>query len=161
MKTAIYPGTFDPITLGHLDVIERASKMFDKLVVAVTTSPEKKTLFSLKERLDMVRACTKGIKGVEVIHFDSLLVDFAKEKGASIIVRGLREVSDFENEFKFATVNRKLNPNIDTVLIVTGEKYFYLSSGLVREIAGYNGSLKDMVPKAVQTKLQEKFKARR
>jgi pantetheine-phosphate adenylyltransferase len=133
--------------------------MFDKLIVAVTTHPEKKPLFSLKERLDMVKAGTKGMKGIEVMHFDSLLVDFARERGATIIVRGLREVSDFENEFKLATVNRKLNQNIDTVLIVTGEKYYYLSSGLVREIAGYGGNLKEMVPKQAEENLRKKFKA--
>jgi pantetheine-phosphate adenylyltransferase len=157
-KTAIYPGTFDPVTFGHLDVIERASKLFEKVIVAVSTHPEKKPLFSIEERKKLIKESVKGIKNLEVAEFDSLLIDFAKKKKAVVIIRGLRELSDFETEFQRATINRKLAPEIETVFVITNPKYFYLSSSIVKEIASFGGKIDCFVPKQVQKELLEKFK---
>ncbi len=158
MRKAVYPGTFDPITYGHLDVIKRGLNIFDELVVGVTTNPNKKNLFSLDERIMLVEETVKGLKNITVKSFDGLLVDFAKKENASIILRGLREVSDFEGEFQEATVNRKFNPKIETVFVMTSEKYFYLSSSLVKELASLGGSIEEFAPKVVEEKLREKLK---
>jgi len=157
-KIAVYPGTFDPVTLGHLDVLRRASKAFDKIIVAVTTNPGKKTLFSLEERVAILKESTKEMPFVEVESFSGLLVGYLKEKGASIILRGLREMSDFEFEFQQASMNRKLSKNVDTFFVMTSEKYYYVSSSIVREIASLGGNIDCFVPKAAEIALREKFK---
>ena len=149
MKTAIYPGTFDPVTNGHLDVIKRAQKFFDKVIVAVIANPEKNARFNLKERMQMLKTCLKGMAKVEVDNFEGLLVDFAKQKGVSAIVRGLRAVSDFDYEFQMAITNRKMKPDIETVFFMTDYKYSYLSSSFVKQIAHLGGDVSEFVPEVV------------
>ena len=155
-KTAIMPGSFDPITMGHLDVIKRALKIFDKIIIAVGENPNKNYFFSLDERKEMIGTATK-VLNVEVDHFSGLLVDFAKKKKASAIVRGLRAVSDFDYEFQTALMNRKLNPDIETVFIMTRGKYSYLSSSIVKEAASLGADLVDMVPDNVKKELKKKY----
>lgn len=155
---AIYPGTFDPITHGHLDVVKRGLKLFDSLVIAVAETPTKKPLFSVNERVEMIQESVKDLKGVEVKPFNSLLVDFVKQENASVILRGLRETSDFPLEFQHAIVNRLLDSGIETVFVMTNAEFFYITSGIVKEIAAYDGKLSVFVPKSVEQKLLEKFK---
>ena len=151
MKVAVYPGTFDPITLGHLDIIRRATHLVDRLVLGVTTNPSKQPLFTVAERLEMVRRETAGINGgkVEVVEFDSLLMDFAQEQGASMIVRGLRAVGDFEYEFQMAGMNQQLNNSIETVFLMADVSLQPIASRLVKEIARYGGSIDKFVTPAV------------
>lgn len=149
MKTAIYPGSFDPVTNGHLDVIKRAQKFFDKVIVAVIANPEKDARFSLEERMQMLKTCLKGMAKVEVDSFQGLLVDFANQKGVSAIVRGLRAVSDFDYEFQMAITNRKMKPDIETVFFMTDYKYSYLSSSFVKQIAHLGGDVSEFVPEVV------------
>lgn len=156
-RTVVYPGTFDPVTFGHLDVIERALQLFDRVVVAVTTRPDKKPLFSLRERVELLKQSTRGMPNVEVDNFSGLLVDYVKKRKAKTILRGLRQLSDFESEFQQATVNRKLAPNIETVLVVTSAKYFYLNSSIVKEIASMKGKVDCFVPEPVEAALKKKF----
>lgn len=156
-KIAIYPGSFDPVTNGHLDVLKRALKIFDKIVIAVGENPNKKYLFSVKERIDMLQKVTKGLN-VEIDHFSGLLIDFAKKKKATAIVRGLRAVSDFDYEFQAALMNRKLDAKIETVFIMTRGMYCYLSASVVKEAASLGASLNGMVPRYVENKLRGKFK---
>lgn len=156
--TAVYAGTFDPVTNGHLDVMQRAGRLFGKLVVAVGENQKKKPFFSLEERIEMLKECTKGMKNIEVDSFSGLLVDFAKAKRAGVLVRGLRELSDFESEFQQAIVNRKLAPEIETVMIITDAKFFYLNSTLVKELASLNGKISDFVPAGVEKRLLQKIK---
>ena len=155
-KIVIYPGTFDPITLGHVDVAKRATKLFDRVIVAVTTNPQKNPLFSLKERLALAKEALKDLP-VEVESFNGLLVNYAKKKNCKVLLRGLREMSDFEHEFQQATVNRKLRPEMETVMVVTSEKYFYLNSTVVKEIASVGGNADCFVPKNVAKALNKKF----
>ncbi len=155
---AIYPGTFDPVTNGHLDVIKRGLRLFDKLVVAVAENPAKKPVFSVNERIELVKECTKELKNVEVKGFDSLLVDFAKSEDSFVVLRGLRETSDFPNEFQHAVVNRLLDNEVETVFVMTSAENFYLTSSIVKEIASYSGNVNDFVPDFVAKKLQEKFR---
>lgn len=155
---AVYPGTFDPITFGHIDVIKRGSKIFSQLVVAIAENPVKKPLFSAKEREEMVVESVKGIKNVEVKIFDSLLVDFMKKENANIILRGLRETSDFPFEFQQAIVNSLIGKDIESVFVMTSPDYFYITSSVVKEIASYNGDISKFVPKKVEEKLKYKFK---
>lgn len=155
-RTAVYAGTFDPITLGHLDVMERGLKIFDRLIVAVTTNPGKKPMFSLEERAELIRASAMHLKNIEVKTFSGLLVDFLRKERVNTLLRGLREVSDFEREFQQATMNRKLSPQTDTVFIMTGAEYFYLSSSAVREIASAGGNVDCLVPKPVASSLRRK-----
>jgi pantetheine-phosphate adenylyltransferase len=159
MKTsiAIYPGSFDPVTNGHLDLIERGEKMFDLVIVAVLRNAEKDPLFSVPERVEMLREVTKQWSGVEVDVFDGLLVDFARKRGAGVILRGIRAVSDYEYELQMALMNRKLEPRLETVFMLPGEPYSYLSSKLVREIARLGGPLKDFVPPIVEQKMRDKI----
>ncbi|MGB9839120.1 pantetheine-phosphate adenylyltransferase [Thermovenabulum sp.] len=157
MKIAIYPGSFDPITNGHIDVIERSSKLFDRIIVAVLKNPNKKPLFTVEERIEMIKEATKNIENVEVESFSGLLVDFARMKNAKIIVKGLRAVSDFEYEFQMALMNKKLDSEIETVFIMTNVRYSYLSSSVVKEVAGFGGCIKDLVPPHVEMKLKEKI----
>jgi pantetheine-phosphate adenylyltransferase len=154
--TAIYPGSFDPVTNGHLDVIQRASTIFDQLIVAVTQNVEKDALFPVNERLEMLESITFEWKNVQVEKFNGLLVDYARNQGASVILRGIRAVSDYEYELQMAMMNRKLEPDIETVFMLPGEPYSYLSSRLVREIARLGGPVKDLVPPIVAERLRAK-----
>jgi pantetheine-phosphate adenylyltransferase len=157
-KTAIYPGTFDPVTFGHIDIIERASALFDKVIISVSLSSTKETLFSIDERTGMVKQASARLRNVFVDSFDGLLVDYAKRKKANVIVRGLRAISDFEFEFQMALTNRKMEESITTVFLMPNEKYTYLNSTLVRELAKHGAKLNSFVPKYVEMKLKEKFK---
>ncbi len=162
MKTAIYPGSFDPVTNGHLDIIRRAASIFDHLVVGVLYNPSKHATFTPEERVEMLRRVTKDLPNVEIDTSTRLLVDFAREKNAFVIVKGLRAVSDFEHEFQMALTNRKLSPKVDTVFLTTNYRYLYLSSSIVREIGSLGGEIADFVPQEiladVTKKLQEKRK---
>ena len=159
MKTsiALYPGSFDPVTNGHLDLIERGEKMFDLLIVAVLRNAEKQPLFSVSERVEMLREVTKRWSGVEVDVFDGLLVDYARKRGAGVILRGIRAISDYEYELQMALMNRKLEPRLETVFMLPGETYSYLSSKLVREIAQLGGPLDGLVPPIVGERLRAKI----
>jgi pantetheine-phosphate adenylyltransferase len=157
MKKAVYPGSFDPITNGHIDVIERSSKIFDEVIIAVGDNPEKRPLFTMQERIDMIKSITKNLKNVKVDGFEGLLLDYTKKKGAQIIIRGLRAVSDFEFEFQRALLNRKIDGDVETVFIMTKEDYVYLNSSIVKEIAMFGGPVRKLVPKIVEKKLKEKF----
>ena len=158
MRTAIYPGSFDPLTNGHLDVIERAVKLFDRVVVAVAKNESKQPLFSLEERLHLVRESIKNIPNAEADSFDSLLVEYAHKHNAQAIVRGLRAVSDFEFEFQLALMNRKLNEKVETIFMMPKDTYTFLSSRIIKEIARLGGDIHSFVPVHVQTALVEKFK---
>lgn len=155
---AIYPGTFDPITFGHIDLIERAARMFDRVIVAIASNAKKQPVFSLKERIALVSQALHHVKNVEVLGFEILLTDFAKQLGANIILRGLRAVSDFDYEFQLAGMNRHLDANIESVFLMPAEKYTYLSSSFVREIASLNGDVTKFVPKIVVEALQAKMR---
>lgn len=155
---AVYPGTFDPPTYGHLDVIKRAAKIYDKVIVAVANGTGKETWFDIDERKEMLRKITKGVRNVEIDSFNELLVNYAKRKHASVIVRGLRALSDFEYEFQMALTNRSIAPSIETIFLMTHEDYSYLSSSLIKEITRLGGSLEKFVPKVVEQKLLEKKK---
>ena len=146
MKIAIYPGSFDPVTLGHLDIIRRASVMFDRLIVAVMHNQNKQPMFSVEERKEMLRRTTGGLVNVEIASFGGLLADYAKQQGSCMIVKGLRAVSDFEYEFQMALANRKLNPELDTTFLMTSAEYMYLSSSVVKDIAVHGGSIAGFVP---------------
>lgn len=154
---AIVPGSFDPITTGHLDVIKRATQLFDRVVIGVAKNPGKRTLFSIEERVRFVEEATKDTKGVSVEIFDTLLVEFARKHGAHAIIKGLRAVSDFEHEFQMAQLNRELDPSMETIFVMASTEYAYLSSSAVKEIAEYQGSVKGLVPDVVEESLREKF----
>ena len=154
---AIYPGSFDPLTNGHLDLIERGSEIFDDLVVAILRNAEKSPLFSLGERRAMLEAMTERFRNVRVDTFDGLTVDYALKVGAKAILRGIRALSDYEYELQMALMNRKLNPDLETVFMMPAEQYSYLSSKLVREVAQLGGSIKDLVPAMVEQRLREKL----
>lgn len=158
MKRAIYPGSFDPVTNGHLDVVERARKLFDEVIVAVAHNDEKQPLFSLEERLDLLRRTVGKIDNVKIAQFDGLLVGFALRERASAVIRGLRAVSDFEFEFQMALMNRKLEGAVETIFLMPKEEYTYLSSRLVKEIARLGGDVSKFVPAVVATSLGKKFK---
>lgn len=155
-KLAIYPGSFDPVTNGHLDLIERASKLFGRVVVTVARNAEKAPMFTLKERMDMLREATQQFPNVEVDTFDGLLVDYARKLGARVLVRGIRAVSDYEYELQMALMNRRLEPQLETVFMLPAVEYSYLSSHLVRELAVLGGSLTGLVPPAVEQRLRVK-----
>ena len=161
MKTAVYPGTFDPITYGHIDIIERARDIFDKVIVMVAQNPEKQPLFPNSDRVRIIRKVVSKYRNVEVDSYDGLLVEFAKRKKATAIVRGLRAVSDFEYEFQMALMNRKLEANITTVFLMPHEKYTYLNSSLVREISRLGGDVSEFVPPIVRQLLSKKLKSLR
>jgi pantetheine-phosphate adenylyltransferase len=154
---AVYPGTFDPITNGHVDVVERAAQLFSRVVVLVARNTSKTPLFSDDERIGMIRELFRKRKGIEVQGFDGLLVEYALQRKASVIVRGLRAVSDFEVEFQMALTNRKLAPSLETIFLLPREQYTYLNSTIVREIARLGGDVSDFVPKSVQKKLRARF----
>ncbi len=157
-KRAVYPGSFDPITSGHVDIIQRGLKIFDEILVAVVDNPKKKSLFTTKERMNMIQDFFVDHKDIEVKAFDGLLVEFAKNNNANIVIRGLRAISDFEYEFQMALMNRKLDSEIETLFMMPNLRYSFLSSKLVREIFMLGGGLKDLVPEQVEKKLREKFK---
>ena len=160
MTRAIYPGSFDPITNGHMDIIERSSKMVDELIIGVLINHSKSPLFTIEERTDMIRKVTEHLGNVSVKAFDGLLIDFAKNCGASVIVRGLRAVTDFEYELQMAQTNRVLAPNVDTVFLTTNLKYSYLSSSIVKEIAGFGGDISEFVSPYIEKKVKDKVKGK-
>lgn len=156
--TAIYPGTFDPITHGHSDLVQRATQLFDHVIVAVAASPSKKPAFTLKERLDMARMAMGHLSQIEICSFDTLLVDFVKSRNARVILRGLRAVSDFEYEFQLAGMNRKLAPGIETLFLMPAEHYAYISSNLVREVAALGGDVSAFVHEGVKAALNKRMR---
>lgn len=158
MRIGIYPGSFDPITLGHFDVIQRAAKMVDTLVIGVLNNRSKNSLFSAEERVEMIREVTKDISNVEVEAFNGLLVDYAKKKNADFIVRGLRAITDFEYELQMAQTNRKMNEEVDTIFLTTSVEYSYLSSSVVREIGAFGGDLSKFIPEQIVDKVADKCK---
>lgn len=158
MKTAVYPGTFDPVTNGHIDIIERALKLFDRLYVLVGENPQKETTFTAEERVEMLKQALKRHSNKLVVeHFEGLLLDYVKKKKSNVIVRGLRAISDFEYEFQRAQFNREFAKDIETIFIMTKDDYAFLSSSIVKEIAMFGGSVKGFVPEIVEKKLKEKF----
>ena len=159
MKTAIYPGTFDPITNGHLDLIQRALELFDELVVAIAENPEKHPLFTLAERLEMVQASVAGLANVKVVTFSGLTAELTKKMQAVAILRGLRAVSDFEFEFQIALMNRRLDPKAETVFLMPSEQFTYLSSNVIKDVARPQGDITAFVPPLVAQKLKAKFTA--
>ena len=156
-KIVLYPGTFDPVTNGHLDLIERAARLFDKVVVAVAESEGKNPLFNVQQRVELVKEVVKDIANVEVSGFSGLLVDFAKEKNANALLRGLRAVSDFEYEFQLALMNRRLAPELESLFLTPAEQHSFISSTLVREVAELGGDVTEFVPEAVQDALKTRF----
>lgn len=157
---AIYAGTFDPITFGHIDIIERASKLFDSVIVAVAANQGKKPLFSLEERVALNREVLKNLTNIRVEGFDNLTLDFAKQVGATVFIRGLRAVADFDYEFQLANMNRTLSPTIETLFLMPAEKYMFISSSLIREIASLGGDIKPFVPAFVEQAVMKKMSTR-
>jgi len=157
MRTALYPGSFDPVTNGHIDIIRRAASIFDRLIVAVAVNKSKEAMFSPDERLEMLREAVNGIAGIEVASFDGLLVKYARDNGVTAIVKGLRAISDFEFELQMASTNHKLDPGIETLFMMTSNEYSFLSSSMVKEIASYGAAVACMVPPHVEKRLREKL----
>jgi pantetheine-phosphate adenylyltransferase len=157
LKTAIYPGTFDPVTNGHIDLMERALKIFDRLIVAVAVNDRKTPLFTLEERVELLKKCVPRSSKIKITSFDGLLVDYARSQKATALVRGLRAVSDFEYEFQMALMNRKLDRNIETIYLMPSEQYTCLNSGLVKEVARMGGRLDGLVPAPVSQMLKRKY----
>ena len=160
MATAVYPGSFDPVTLGHMDIIERTARMFDHVIIGVLQNNSKTPLFSVEERVNMIKSITSHLENIEVRSFDGLLVDFVHQCRADVIVRGLRAITDFEYELQMAQTNRVLAPDVDTVFLTTGLKYAYLSSTIVKEVASFGGDISNFVPpqalEAILSKMQRK-----
>ena len=161
MKTAIYPGSFDPVTLGHLNIIRRASGIFDRLIVCVGYNSKKDPMFTADERVELIREVTKDLPNVEVEASSELLAQYAESKGACVIVKGLRAVSDFESEFTMSLINKKLNPNLDTMFLCAEEQYMYLSSSAVKELGYYDVELSDFLPSEVIEEFKVRLNARR
>ncbi|MBU4305698.1 MAG: pantetheine-phosphate adenylyltransferase [Candidatus Omnitrophica bacterium] len=157
-KRAVYPGTFDPVTYGHIDLINRARKIFDEVIVAVADNAVKNPLFTKDERIDMLKQSTRGLKGVTVEGFDELMVDYVQRKNINVVIRGLRMLSDFEYEFQMALTNRKLNDNIEIIFMMPKESYSFVSSKLIKEVALWGANLSQFVPPFVETKLRKAFK---
>lgn len=157
MKIAICPGSFDPVTLGHLDIIERASGLFDKVIVAVLCNKEKNPNFTVEERMELLREVTDKYPNVEIDSFQGLLVDYAREKGAVAVVKGLRAVSDFEYEFQMSMINKKLYPQVETVYLNTSQDYMYLSSSVVKQIASFGGDISNFVPESIHDKIVDRL----
>lgn len=161
MKTAVYPGSFDPVTLGHYDIIERTSKMADRVIIGVLNNQAKSPLFSAQERVNMLKEVTASLSNVEVQSFDGLLIDFVRENHADVVVRGLRAITDFEYELQMAQTNRVIAPEIDTVFLTTNLRYSYLSSSIVKEIAVYQGDISAFVHPFIADRVKEKLEERR
>jgi len=161
VRPAVYPGSFDPITNGHVDIIERGLKVFDRIIVAVLENPKKDPLFTTKERMRMIQDIFAGQKEVEVRAFDGLLVDFARSQGTNVVVRGLRAISDFEYEFQMALMNRNLDPGVETFFMMPNVKYSFLSSNMVREVVTLGGPVEGLVPELVARRLRDKIKRRK
>ena len=157
MRLAIYPGSFDPVTNGHLDIIERAATLFDRLIVAVSMNPGKKPLFTVEERMQMLSEVTRPFENVTTDSYKGLTVNFACEKNAKAIIRGLRAISDFENEFMMALTNKKLQPAVETIFLMTRAEYSFISSSAVKEVVSFGGCVKDLVPTLVQKRLRDKY----
>jgi pantetheine-phosphate adenylyltransferase len=160
MTVALYPGSFDPLTHGHLDIVKRAADIFDRVIIAVLENPQKRSLFSIEERLDMLREGVRGLARVEVSTYAGLTIEAARASGARVIVRGLRAVSDFESEFQMALMNRRLEPDVTTVFIPTSLRYLFLSSSLIKELSAFGGDVSEFVPAHVIKPLQERLKTR-
>lgn len=160
-RIAIYPGTFDPITNGHLDLLVRATKIFDKVIIAVANNPRKNPLFSIEERISMIEAVSGDIANIEVEPFDDLLVNYVGRKNANFVIRGLRAVSDFDYEFQLASANRRLDENVETIFLTPSEANYFISSSLVREISFYEGDVQSFVPKHVEEKVIAKWVAKK
>jgi len=160
MRIALYPGTFDPVTLGHLDIIKRAAGVCDKLVIGVLRNSAKHPWFTVEERINLIKKVTKDLDNVVVENFDGLTVDYCKQIGASVIVRGLRAITDFEYELQIAQINHRLNPDIDTIFFTTSVEYSYVSSSIAKEVASYNGDISGLVPKEIIEDLYNKHKSR-
>ena len=161
MKVAIYPGSFDPVTSGHLNIIRRAATIFDRLIVCVMVNAGKNPMFTLEERVDLIRTVTQDIPNVEVDSSNELLADYAKRKGSCVIVKGLRAGSDFENEFQMALINHKINPNLDTMFLTAEHQYMYLSSSTVKELGKYNVDLSDFLPEQIIPVFKERIQTLR
>ena len=161
MNKAIYPGSFDPVTLGHLDIIERTSKMFDRVIIGVLNNKSKSPLFSVEERVNIIKEVTSSLPNVEVQSFEGLLIDFVRKNDARVIVRGLRAITDFEYELQMAQTNRVIAPEVDTIFLTTNLRYSYLSSSIVKEIAEFDGEISAFLHPAVAEKVREKLTARR
>ena len=157
MKIAIYPGSFDPVTNGHLNIIRRAANIFDKLIVCVMVNAGKQPMFSLQERTELLRRVTAELPNVEIDYADELLATYAKRRGGCVIVKGLRATSDFENEFQMALINHKINPNLDTMFLTSEHQYMYLSSSTVKELAAYGVDLKDFLPEEIIPDVKERI----
>ena len=157
MNIAVYPGSFDPITNGHLDIISRGAKIYDKLIVAVLVNMDKKCLYDIEERVELIKKVTKDLDNVEVLSFEGLLVDFARIHNSKVILKGLRTVSDFEYEFQMALMNSKLDPDIETVFMMTSSAYSYVSSSSVKQVAKFGGNIKGLVPEELITEDMDRF----
>ncbi len=156
-RVAIYPGSFDPVTNGHIDIVERGLKLFDKIIVAILYNPAKKSLFTVEERVELLTICLKNNPAIEIDSFGGLLVDYAAKRSAQAILRGLRAVSDFEYEFQLALMNRRLNREVQTVFLMTGMRWIFTSSSIIKEAAQFGGNINGMVPAEVNKRLKEKF----
>ena len=161
MAVAVYPGSFDPVTYGHLDIIRRSGKLFDRVIVGVLQNNAKSPLFSVEERVNMLREVTEGIDNVEIRSFDGLLIDFARDTGAHIIVRGLRAVTDFEYELQMSQTNHKIEPEIETLFLTTSLEFSFLSSTTVKEVASFGGDITQFVPEVIVKKIKEKMEERK
>lgn len=157
MKIAVCPGSFDPATNGHIDIIERSAKLFDKVIVAVLYNPRKKPLFTVEERIELLQKTCGWIENVEIDSFSGLLMDYVNKKNANAIVKGLRAISDFEYELQMALMNKKLNPQVETIFMMTSSKYSFLSSSLVKEVISLGGCIKGLVPEVIEKELQKRF----
>ena len=161
MKIAIYPGSFDPVTSGHLNIIRRAANIFDRLIVCVMVNGGKQPMFSQRERVDLIRRVTADLSNVEVDSSDELLAEYARRKGSCVIVKGLRAGSDFENEFQMAMINRKINPELDTMFLTAEHQYMYMSSSMVKELGRYGADLSDFLPEEIIPDFQERIKIKK